>query len=116
MIKLKPPPPPRPSSSRFPRFQWLEDRQNVAYQSPTCMVPQLSALTSSSVSSSGDKITAVWTRPIELNTTLHTAGYLDIPAGARGTPPPTHTHTTSCAQLHPIPAPAQARRRSLRLS
>lgn len=61
---------------------WLEDRQNVGYQSPTCMVPQLSTLFSSSVSASGDNITAVWSRPIELNSTLLSAGYLDIPAGA----------------------------------
>lgn len=81
----------------------------MAYQSPTCMVPQLSALTSSSVSSSGDKITAVWTRPIELNTTLLTAGYLDIPAGACSL---RAARAVTCALLHPTPAPAQARRRS----
>ena len=62
-------------------FQWLEDRQNTAFASPTCYTPQLSTLISSSVSAAGDVINATWSRPIEINDTEIAAGYLNIPEG-----------------------------------
>ena len=61
---------------------WLEDRANIAFAPPNCVTPSLSTLLSSSVSASGDVLNATWSRPIELNATWYSAGYLDVVDGA----------------------------------